>query len=43
MKLTTLNDIYRILKENSGEEITLDDETMTKARVCIDKMLELGK
>ena len=43
MKLTTLNDIYRILKENSGEEITLDDDTMTKARVCIDKMLELGK
>ncbi len=42
MKLTTLNDIHRILRDGSGEEIVLDDELMTKARACIDRMLELG-
>ncbi len=42
MKSTTLVDVYNILKGRGGEEITLDDETMQKARVCIDKMIELG-
>ncbi|MBQ1992361.1 MAG: quinolinate synthase NadA [Clostridia bacterium] len=42
MKATTLVDIYRTIIGNGGEEITLDEETMTKARKCIDKMIELG-
>lgn len=42
MKLTTLVDVYRILNGNGGEEIKLSDEVMTKARVCLDKMIELG-
>ena len=42
MKSTTLVDVYRVLRGEFGEEILLDDETITKARVCIDKMIELG-
>lgn len=42
MKATTLVDVYRTIIGSGGEEIQLDDETMTKARKCIDKMIELG-
>lgn len=42
MKSTTLVDVYRVLRGELGEEILLDDKTITKARVCIDKMIELG-
>lgn len=42
MKTTTLVDVYNTIIGNGGEEISLDDETMQKARVCIDKMIELG-
>ncbi|MBQ8540918.1 MAG: quinolinate synthase NadA [Clostridia bacterium] len=42
MKATTLVDVYNILKGDGGEEILLDDETISKARACIDKMIELG-
>lgn len=42
MKATTLVDVYRALTGNGGEEILLDDETIRKARVCIDRMIELG-
>jgi len=42
MKATTLIDVYNTVCGTAGEEITLDEETMTKARVCIDKMIELG-
>lgn len=42
MKSTTLVDVYRVLRGEFGEEILLDDETIAKARVCIDKMIELG-
>lgn len=42
MKATTLVDVYNTLKGNGGEEIILDDETIKKARVCIDRMIELG-
>lgn len=42
MKATTLVDVYNILKGDGGEEIVLDDETISKARACIDKMIELG-
>ena len=41
MKLTSLPDVYRAL-QGGGEEIHLDKETLCKARVCIDRMLELG-
>ena len=42
MKATTLIDVYKTVCGTAGEEITLDEETMKKARVCIDKMIELG-
>lgn len=42
MKATTLVDLYNTLVDGSGKEITLDEDTISKARVCIDKMLELG-
>lgn len=42
MKATTLMDVYNILNGDGGEEIVLDEETISKARSCIDKMIELG-
>ena len=42
MKATTLIDLYNTLKGEGGEEIKLDSDTITKARRCIDKMIELG-
>ena len=42
MKLTSLTDVYRTLTGTAAEEITLDGETIKKARVCIDRMIELG-
>ncbi len=42
MKATTLVDVYNILKGEGGEEIELDADTISKARACIDKMIELG-
>ena len=42
MRLTTLVDVYQCCKGIAGEEIILSDEIMTKARKCIDTMIELG-
>lgn len=42
MKSTTLVDVYNAVCGNGGETIVLPDETMKKARICIDKMIELG-
>lgn len=42
MKATSLPDVYRILKWG-GKEIEMSAALIQKARVCIDKMLELGK
>lgn len=42
MKLTTLADVYRCVKEQSGEEIELDAETISGAKRSIDEMLRLG-
>ena len=42
MKSTTLVDVYRVLRGEFGEEIVMDEETIAKARRCIDKMIELG-
>lgn len=42
MKLTTLPDIYNILKGNGGEEIELSEDMRLGAKRCIDEMLRLG-
>ncbi len=42
MKATTLMDVYQTMVEPQGKEIVMDEDTIKKARVCIDKMLELG-
>ncbi len=42
MKATTLVDLYQTLIDGTGKEITLDNDTIAKAKACIDKMLELG-
>lgn len=42
MKVTTLIDVYNAVSGTGGEEITLSDDVMKSARVCIDKMIELG-
>lgn len=41
MKLTTLEDLYKCLRDESNE-IILDEEVAKKARKCVDKMLELS-
>lgn len=43
MKATTLMDVYNTINGTGGEEIVLDEETIFKARKCIDKMIELGE
>ena len=42
MKLTTLTDVYNAVCGTAGETIVLPQETLTKARACIDRMIELG-
>ncbi len=42
MKATSLVDVYHAVSGVGGEEILLDDETIRKARVCIDRMIDLG-
>ena len=42
MKATTLVDVLHCVQGTGGEEIELDSDTITKARKCIDKMIELG-
>lgn len=42
MKLTTLPEIYNILRGVGGEEIVLDEVTRLKAKHSIDEMLRLG-
>ncbi len=42
MKATSLVDVYRVVSGKSRDEILLDEETIKKARVCIDRMIELG-
>lgn len=43
MKSTTLPDVLHAVMGVSGEEIILDDETISKAKACINKMIELGE
>ena len=42
MKGTTLVDVYNCLIGKGGLEITMPEEQIKRASVCIDKMLELG-
>lgn len=43
MKATTLYDVYNCLNGNGGEEIKLDDDTISSAKHCIDEMIRLGQ
>lgn len=43
MKATTIMDVYQILKDGDGEEITLPEDVMQGAKRCIDQMIALGK
>lgn len=42
MKATTLVDVLNCCKGTGGEVIELEEETMKKAKKCIDRMIELG-
>ncbi len=42
MKLTTLMDVYNAVVKDRGYPIELDEETISKARICIDEMIRLG-
>lgn len=42
MKATTLMDLYNCVSGNGGEEIKLDNQTITDAKRCIDEMIRLG-
>lgn len=42
MRLTTLPEVYLCCTGDGGEEITLDEEIMKKAKRCIDRMIEYG-
>ena len=39
--MTGLKDLYNCLK-NETNEIIIDEDILSKARVCLDKMLELS-
>lgn len=43
MQLTTLNDVYRAVKGEGGEQIKTRKELIASARKCIDEMLRLGR
>lgn len=42
MKATTLMDLYNCVCGKGGEEILLDNQTITDAKRCIDEMIRLG-
>lgn len=42
MKVTTLMDVYNVLRDVGGEEIELSDDIIKGAKKCIDRMIELG-
>lgn len=42
MKVTTLMDVYNVLRGVGGEEIELSDDIIKGAKKCIDRMIELG-
>lgn len=42
MKVTTLMDVYNVLRGVGGEEIELPEDVIKGAKKCIDRMIELG-
>ena len=42
MKTTTLIDVLHCVKDYRGDEIVLDQDTINKAKGCIDEMIRLG-
>lgn len=42
MRLVSLMDVYKALKDEGGEEIILDDETIRLAKISIDRMIDLN-
>jgi len=42
MKIITLTDVLGCIKGLGGEKIELDEDTRIKAKICIDRMIELG-
>ncbi|MGN0812582.1 MAG: quinolinate synthase NadA [Candidatus Coproplasma sp.] len=42
MKATTLADVYNCLRGEAGEEIIMDEELISSAVKCINKMIEYG-
>ena len=42
MKVTTLMDVYNVLRGVGGEEIEISDDIIKGAKKCIDRMIELG-
>ena len=42
MRLTSLPDVLSALEGTGGLEIELDGDTLREARVCIDRMIEMG-
>ena len=42
MRITTLVDVLDCCKGIGGEEIVLDNETITSAKKCIDEMIRLN-
>lgn len=42
MRIVSLLDVYKALKDEGGEEIILDDETIRLARISIDRMIDLN-
>lgn len=42
MKLTTLADVLGCINGSAGEEIILSEDTVSEARRCIQRMIELG-
>jgi quinolinate synthase len=42
MRITTLIDVLNCVEGVSGDEIILEEQTITEAKKCINKMIELG-
>ncbi|MCL2249501.1 MAG: quinolinate synthase NadA [Oscillospiraceae bacterium] len=42
MRITTLIDVLNCVEGVSGDEIILDEQTISQAKKCINKMIELG-
>ncbi|MBR5270644.1 MAG: quinolinate synthase NadA, partial [Clostridia bacterium] len=42
MRLTTITDVYNCIAGEGGEEIVLDNNTISSAKKCIDEMIRLN-